>query len=98
MTSAKNEGRPACGARATIQRSADGPPLSANDDLTQGPRDAAAVFIGNGLRSLRRVVALRLRGASSAKALHEAKRAREAIDSAVWALEFESGLRHQGEL
>ena len=61
------------------------------------PRDAAAVFIGNTLRSLRRIVQLRMQGAPPAKALHEAKRAQDAITSTIWALEFECGLRDRGE-
>jgi hypothetical protein len=61
------------------------------------PRDAAAVFIGNTLRSLRRIVQLRMQGAPPAKALHEAKRARGSIESAVWALEYEAGLHARGE-
>ena len=61
------------------------------------PRDAAAVFVGNTLRSLRRIIQLRMRGAPPSKSLHEAKRARDSIDSAVWALEYECGLRDGGE-
>jgi hypothetical protein len=65
----------------------------ATDAVGHKPRDAAAVFVGNTLRSLRRIIQFRMQGASPSKSLHEAKRARDSIDSAVWALEYECGLR-----
>ena len=70
---------------------------SSNDVRARGTGDAAAQFCGNTLRSLRRVVALRLQAAPISKSLHEAKRARDSADSLVWALEYESGLRERGE-
>jgi len=74
------------------------PPLDnenrAGDAVRRKPRDASTVFIGNTLRSLRRIIQFRMQGASPSKSLHEAKRARDSIDSAVWALEYECGLRN----
>jgi hypothetical protein len=40
------------------------------------------------MRALRHAVAFRLRGAPPSKALHEVKHARDAVDSAIWAIEY----------
>ena len=69
----------------------------APDAVGHKPRDAAAVFVGKTLRSLRRIIQLRMQGAPPSKSLHEAKRARDSIDSAVWALEYECGLNDGGK-
>jgi len=66
---------------------------SGGDPVEHKARVAAAVFVGNTLRSLRRIIQLRMQGGPASKSLHEAKRARDSIDSAVWALEYECGLR-----
>jgi len=56
---------------------------------------AADVFVGRALRSLRRVVELRLQDAKPARCLSELGRADDALLSARWALEYEAGDRGQ---
>jgi hypothetical protein len=54
---------------------------------------AADVFVDRALRSLRRVAELRLRDARPSMCLRELSRARNALSSATWALEYEAGDR-----
>jgi len=56
---------------------------------------AADVFVGRALRSLRRVVELRLQDAKPARCLSELGNADDALLSARWALEYEAGDRGQ---
>ena len=58
---------------------------------------AADVCVGNSMRALRKFIELRLQDARPSRCLKELALATDALSSAVWAVEFEAGLRDRGE-
>ena len=58
---------------------------------------AAEVFVGTMMRTLRRFAELRLQDARPSRCLRELAVATDALSSAVWAVEYEAGLRRAGE-
>jgi hypothetical protein len=93
------------GARKKTGRSALTTPKTALTKV-RNPKDignaandqrAADIFVGTAMRSLRRFVDLRLHDAEAKPCLKQLALATDAISSAVWAVEYEVGLRDRSE-
>ena len=96
MDARKESGRSALPTPTTalISTTTRNPKCTGNPANEQAGAD---VFAGTAMRSLRRFMELRLQDAQPSRCLHELARASDAVSSAIWAIEFEAGLRDRGE-